>query len=143
MVTPAKFAMPGNAAHNPGQPDDEIPACLKRSVAGRPPYAVLGFMVSLQLLGQVMGALHTSLAGALSKPEETALVVGHGGDVEEAPSGHKCVLCMEDRVDDTATACGHIFCWSCIYEWCAEKAECPLCRAPVDMAKLIRLRHYA
>lgn len=112
---------------------------------GRPPYAVLGFLVTLQLIGQAVTALHAGLSGVLSKPTEGALVVGAGGEEaeEEAPSGHKCVLCMEDRVDDTATACGHIFCWQCIYEWCVEKAECPLCRSPVNTTKLIRLRHYA
>ena len=27
--------------------------------------------------------------------------------------------------------CGHVFCWACVHEWLADKAECPLCRAPL------------
>jgi len=108
----------------------------------RPPYAVLGVLVTIQLLGQVVSGLHGALSGALKSPEDSALVVGNPGEEEEAMSGHKCVLCMEDRIDDTATACGHIFCWHCIYDWCIEKSECPLCRAAVNTTKLIRLRHY-
>jgi len=40
----------------------------------------------------------------------------------------KCTLCLEPMKDPAATTCGHVFCWTCIGDWCREKPECPLCR---------------
>lgn len=34
-----------------------------------------------------------------------------------------CVLCMSVMTDPAATVCGHIFCWTCICEWCREKVS--------------------
>lgn len=43
-------------------------------------------------------------------------------------SSRHCTLCLEYMRAPTSTLCGHIFCWTCISEWCQEKPECPLCR---------------
>lgn len=40
----------------------------------------------------------------------------------------RCTLCLEPMKDPSSTTCGHVFCWSCIRDWCREKPECPLCR---------------
>ncbi|KAJ7596605.1 Pex12 amino terminal region-domain-containing protein, partial [Mycena floridula] len=52
-------------------------------------------------------------------------------------AGRNCTLCLEERTDSAATECGHLFCWSCIVGWGREKAECPLCRQSLNLARLV------
>lgn len=45
-----------------------------------------------------------------------------------------CVICLKNaaRGDDMATLdCGHVFHSSCIYKWCDEHHQCPVCRFPI------------
>jgi peroxin-10 len=52
----------------------------------------------------------------------------------------KCTLCLEPMKDPSVTTCGHVFCWTCILDWIAEKPECPLCRQGILGQHVLPLR---
>lgn len=52
----------------------------------------------------------------------------------------KCTLCLEAMKEPSVTTCGHVFCWTCICDWCREKPECPLCRQSCLVQHVLPLR---
>ena len=47
---------------------------------------------------------------------------------------YSCAVCLEaDAVEPVVTACGHLYCWQCLYRWLdAGHNRCPVCSARVD-----------
>ncbi|XP_068754091.1 peroxisome biogenesis factor 10-like [Montipora capricornis] len=113
-----------------------------RNEGSRPTYRLLGYLSILQLCITILIALYQHTKS--SKPSEHLVPSGSQTSLAggSRPFGIKCALCLERLQGKTATPCGHLFCWNCITEWCSSKAECPLCREPVHMSRLVFLHHY-
>lgn len=116
-------------------------------------YRVLGWLSLVQITIQVMKFLYK----AVKKRREV-------GSTEDLPSGEdskeggmrfareevevnvastfRCPLCFELCEHQTATVCGHIFCWKCISEWTSDKSECPVCRSHVQPQQIVCLQHF-
>lgn len=66
----------------------------------------------------------------------------HSTFSSSSPDQKKCALCLSAHDAPAATPCGHVFCWACVASWCAQKPECPLCRAPAAPQSLVRVAGY-
>lgn len=46
----------------------------------------------------------------------------------------ECNICLDMAGDPVVTACGHLFCWPCLYQWIylhSDVRECPVCKGEV------------
>ena len=92
--------------------------------------------------------IHTADQRRLAKLTHTPVVTEPRCDLSsrntlpwlEGRQARKCTLCLEPMKDPSVTTCGHLFCWSCIGDWCREKPECPLCRQLCLVQHILALR---
>ncbi|CAG8789372.1 11837_t:CDS:2, partial [Cetraspora pellucida] len=95
-------------------------------------YEVLGFLLITQILVQEYlherrvkdasaknSGLDNNDDGADNETDFTLISTSDLTPQEIA--ARKCTLCLSQRKNTTATTCGHLFCWSCIIEWCQNK----------------------
>lgn len=100
-------------------------------------YTMVTIVKWAQSLPATMPRLRTSLAVAESGVDSN----NESTELTTVPARHRCALCLEQRTQDTAAPCGHVFCWGCITEWLQTRAQCPLCRDFVDLSRLVPIQN--
>jgi len=60
----------------------------------------------------------------------------------ENESTRGCILCAENIKNASATPCGHVFCWECIYDSLTYQKTCPVCREEIMTSRIIYLQNY-
>ncbi|XP_073022881.1 uncharacterized protein [Primulina eburnea] len=61
-------------------------------------------------------------------------------DILSDTGNFECNICFELAQDPIVTLCGHLYCWSCLYQWLqihSHSHECPVCKALVEEDKLV------
>ncbi|XP_010506008.1 PREDICTED: uncharacterized protein LOC104782700 [Camelina sativa] len=74
-----------------------------------------------------------------SKVMEEENVTEEKRDVEKSVgsdgSFFDCYICLDLSKDPVVTNCGHLYCWSCLYQWLqtSEAKECPVCKGEISV----------
>jgi len=63
-------------------------------------------------------------------------------NVEDDDNENVCILCLNKYNKVSCTPCGHLFCWSCIHLYLAEKNNCPKCKSSCKPQEILFLQNY-
>lgn len=111
-------------------------------------YRTLGLITMLQLVLVFVTTLKQQWRLMTPAAQKVTTKFVRSGEAWRQPLHHhakqqsaKCVLCLEAMENASATTCGHLFCWSCIFDWMDQKEECPVCREPIKKSRVVLLKN--
>lgn len=58
----------------------------------------------------------------------------------KSAANFECNICFDMSKEPVVTSCGHLFCWSCLYQWLhvhSDHKECPVCKGEVTEANIV------
>jgi hypothetical protein len=115
----------------------------------RPRYHILGGLIIIQLAVSMLIFLKEYLtlrrelqqlkSGATDDANVDAEESNPAAEGEWGPSTGPCSLCLSTRKNPTATGCGHLFCWTCITEWCNNKVPFTMFGTMIFMVTICNL----
>ena len=59
--------------------------------------------------------------------------------VDHNETHFECTICLDTAKEPVVTACGHLFCWACIFQWLKQPREtlmCPVCKSGITQEEL-------
>lgn len=74
---------------------------------------------------------------------EVVIAESSEDDIEKknkSAANFECNICFDMAKEPVVTSCGHLFCWSCLYQWLhvhSDNKECPVCKGEVTEANIV------
>lgn len=110
-------------------------------------YELIGLLIIARAVFKVIAQVNKRWQKTEKIDDKKTLPQNVGPSLKDATNlpfihgqARQCNLCLEEMRAPTVTLCGHLYCWSCIAEWCRDQSECPLCRQECHEQHLLCLR---